>query len=204
MELFKSRNNVSQGVLGVLFVLVAITALITNSNKYPEAYYGKPTVSIDYPNLHKSSVEQVLVDENHMYILPHHSNGIIQVCDINGEYEHTMFFYENINGSFAMDMVDDVLYVRDNKRNVYVFRDGVFDCFMKKSEAEMLSYVDFRSGESSPGYEIRGSSIWKITDSGEECIVAETQGNGFLKDLMMVMFCVVLVIIMVQETRKRK
>ena len=53
-------------------------------------------------------------------------------------------------------------------------------------------------------YEADGNIYFSITDSGEECIVAETQGNGFLKDLMMVMFCVVLVIIMVQETRKRK
>lgn len=199
IEVGRDKNLLMMGLL----VLMLIISLISNTNKYPDAYWGVPVVSENYPDLHARNIEQVLSDEEYLYILPHHSNGIIQVCNLDGEYAYTLFFYENLNGHFSMTMEHGVLYVRDMRGNVYTFRHGVFDRFVKESDVQQqFSHIDLLSNKSSTGYEIRSNSIWKSTTSGEICIVETQKSYSLSTPLIVAVVCLLVIFKMVQESRK--
>lgn len=138
----------------------------------PEGYYGIPTSSTDYPDL-SMEIQQVVEDGSRIYVLFASSKRIIQVYDLDGQYQSTLFFYSHYdNGAFQVTTEANTLYVADECENVYVFRDGLFEQFYKEDEAvEHLIDIDFDWRYSSESYMIRNGSVWKKTPNGDVCVV---------------------------------
>lgn len=171
---------------------------------FPEAYYGEPTVSIEYPQI-DISIDQVVEVGQYLYVLHHHSNGIVQVYDLTGAYQHTLFFYCHTKGGFSLATDGYYLYVEDMRGNVYALKDGEFDHFLEKSEAKkQLVDMDFRSLTSSVNYEIRTNAIWRITEDGEQCIIESSKPNGIFVDSLSILVPCTFIIVMLYQRRKSK
>ena len=185
--------------LAVAFICVLVANCFilheTESVKYPDRIYGKPIVSTEYPEI-ALSIEQVVDDGHFMYILYHHSNGIVQVCDLEGEYLYTVFFYCHMNGGFSLAIEDSRLYVQDMRNNVYIFYNGEFESFIERKDAEkQFSHIDFRKMSSSSNYEVVSGAIWKITEHKRICIVNRPSENqvslqSLLPSLIAVLLCI--------------
>ena len=90
--IFKKAETYVVSVLLVTLLFVGYLHYSSPRSAYPEAYYGKPVVSQEYPQINLS-IEQVVEVGQYLYVLHHHSNGIVQVYDLSGTYQHTLFFY---------------------------------------------------------------------------------------------------------------
>ena len=190
-------------IIAIVLLMALYLVLNHNQTDYPERYYASPVVSTDYPNI-DMNIEQVVDDGSYIYVLHHHSNGIVQVYDLDGNYQHTLFFYCHMNGGFSLAVEDNILYVQDMRQNVYVFREGEFCDFLTKREAEIeLSNVRFRSGESSDGYTIRSQSVWKEIN-GEPVLIIGTPDQDKVLDTtgLLMLGCVVILAIMIRKRRR--
>ena len=96
----KTETSVICAVLAALMLAYYLYST-SSHNAYPEAAYGKPAVSTEYPQM-DISMEQVVEAGQYLYVLHHHSNGIVQVYDLGGTYLHTLFFYCHGKGGFFL------------------------------------------------------------------------------------------------------
>lgn len=173
----KDKASILIGILAVLSVVGCYVLYNSRELAFPDRYYGIPVISTEYPSI-DISIDQVLDDGRYLYVLYHHSNGIIQVYDMDGSYQHTLFFYCHTKGGFSMVAAGRAIYVQDMRENVYVFEEGKFISFLEKEAAEReLSHIDFRTCTSSPNYEIRENSIWRTINGSQVCIVGEPKRN---------------------------
>lgn len=197
--IFKKTGTYAVSVLLVALLLVGSLNYSSPHSAYPEAYYSKPVVSKEYPQINLS-IEQVVEVGQYLYVLHHHSNGIVQVYDLSGTYQHTLFFYCHEKGGFYLAADDQFVYVQDMRNNVYVLTDGAFISFLERAEAEQqLQDIDFRSGASSAGYEIRSNGVWRITESSEQCIIEAVVTNRYHADILLVLICVGFALVMLLQ-----
>ena len=200
----KNSNTLRVCFLVILLMFTYFEYHTSAHNSFPERYYGRPVVSTDYPEI-DISIDQVLHDGKYMYILYHHSNGIVQVCDLDGVYQYTLFFYCHMNGGFSLAIDGDMLYVQDMRENVYVFLNGLFERFVKKEEVvSELGNIDFKTPMSSTDYEIRENSVWKVAEGNEICVVGMPKPNTGLSMLLTAVTCLVLVFVVIRHTTQRK
>ena len=199
----KTETIVICAVLAAL--MLAYYLYSTNSyNTYPEAAYGKPAVSTEYPQM-DISMEQIVEAGQYLYVLHHHSNGIVQVYDLSGTYLHTLFFYCHGKGGFSLAADGQYVYVQDMRNNVYILADGEFESFLEKAEAEQrLQDIDFRSGASSANYEIRFDGIWRMEETGEQCIIESSANDRRTADSLFLLVYAAFAVIMLYQYRKRK
>lgn len=135
----------------------------------PDRLYGKPVISTDSPEI--SSMEAVVDDGQRLYVLYTHLNGIIQVYDLNGNYQHTLYFYCHQHGGFSIAAEETTVYVKDMDGNLYIFEDGEFQSFVYEKHIQgLLDSVDF--SKQSEDYVIREDGLYKKTESVEQCIVS--------------------------------
>lgn len=162
----------------------------------PKGYYGVPAISTDYPDLNMN-IQQVVDDGSRIYILFDSYRRIVQVYDLNGKYQHTLFFYSNYdNGVFTVATEENTLYVEDECGNVYIFIDGVFDRFYKTGEASLLlADIEFDWKYSSEQYEIRNGSLWKHTSNGEVCLIE--QKSSRTKSISLLLIAVLFVVTLI-------
>ena len=140
----------------------------------------------------------------YLYVLHHHSNGIVQVYDLSGTYQHTLFFYCHEKGGFSLAADDQFVYVQDMRNHVYLLMDGAFISFLERAEAEQqLNDIDFRSGASSAGYEIRSNGVWRISESSEQCIIEFAVPNRYLAKSSLIVICAGFALVMLFQYRKR-
>ena len=202
-SLFKKTDTYAVAVLLVALLFVGYLNYSSPHSAYPEAYYGKPVVSKEYPQINLS-IEQVVEAGQYLYVLHHHSNGIVQVYDLSGTYQHTLFFYCHEKGGFSLAADDQFVYVQDMRNHVYVLTDGAFISFLERAEAErQLNDIDFRSGASSEGYEIRSNGVWRTTESGEQCIIESAVTNRYLAEFFLVVICAGFALVTLFQNRKR-
>ena len=143
--------------------------------------------------------------EQYLDVLHHHSNGIVQVYDLGGTYLHTLFFYCHGKGGFFLAADGQYVYVQDMRNNVYVLADGEFESFLEKADAEQqLCDIDFRSGASSANYEIRSDGIWRVEETGEQCIIESSANDRRTADSLFLLVCIAFAVIMLYQCRKRK
>ena len=201
--IFKKTETYVVSVLLVALLFVGYLNYSSPRSAYPEAYYGKPVVSQEYPQINLS-IEQVVEVGQYLYVLHHHSNGIVQVYDLSGTYQHTLFFYCHEKGGFSLAADDQFVYVQDMRNHVYVLMDGAFISFLERAEAErQLNDIDFRSGASSAGYEIRSNGVWRISESSEQCIIESAVPNRYLADIFLIVICAGFALVMLFQYRKR-
>ncbi len=161
-----------------VFIIVTLFLNLKTGISYnaPEAYYGIPAISTDYPNP-GLNVMQVVDDGSYVYILYTNNRGIVQVCDLSGNYRKTIFFYSHMNGGFTLAVEGNTLYVRDERSNVYTFVGGEFDSFLEKQEADkILSHIEFVPRQSFDHYEVKGGSVWRVLPEGKICILKQSKG----------------------------
>lgn len=140
----------------------------------PQGGYGHPAISDDYPDLDQNQkINQVLDDGSRIYTLSWYGKRLVQVYDMDGNYEKTLFFQSmSNNGQFVIATEEDTLYVQDEKRNVYVFHDGEFVEFLKEDEARKeLKHINFNDSHSKSGYIVKNHSVWRVAESGNICII---------------------------------
>ena len=162
---------------------------------FPETLYGQPVVSANYENV-DSSIEQVLQDDKYIYAMLHHSNGVVQVYDLEGKYQFTLFFYCHTKGGFSMALVENTLYVQDMRQNVYVFQGGTFQQFVKAEDAKTtFPGLDFRTREISAGYEIQAGCVWRVSGNERVCIIGSPKQPAVSFVYLTVAFCVIVTVL---------
>lgn len=156
-----------------IFLLVACLMLLLmyldaqKSADAPVPVHGNPSVYEEDMDTTQISMDQILDDNKHIYVLDQFE-GIIRIYNLSGEYQFSWFFYDYLNGSFRMAVSNEYLYVCDPHNDVYIFLDGTFIDFIDRENAqELLSMNNF--GEDSSRYEVRQGSIWHIAD--QTCLV---------------------------------
>lgn len=170
----------------------------------PKGYYGVPAVSTNYPQLNMN-IQQVVDDGDRIYVLFNSNKRIVQVYDMDGAYQNTLFFYSHYdNGAFSIVANDGVLYVRDEPGNIYVFRNGTFSEFYQEKEIPAyLDSVKFDWRISSEAYEVRDRSVWKVSQEEEVCII-DMEANAPSKKHHVYLFALFIPLFILLINFKRK
>lgn len=173
------KNALKKIIFFALLIVALLTLYFRNPLvNAPKGLYGVPAVSTDYPQL-SMNVLQVVEDGSHIYILYNSSTRIVQMYDLEGNYECSFFFYSFPNGEFILAAEKDTLYVEDERGNVYEFNDGQFKHFYDQNEfSEQLENIQFDRGASSASYSIRNKDVWRTLPEGEICVI-EGPTNAF-------------------------
>ena len=189
--------------LAVLFGGSYFNYCNTVPKAFPERQYAMPVVSTEFPRLN-ISIEQVLQDDRYIYVLLHHSNGVVQVYDLEGDYQFSLFFYCHGHGGFSLALADNTLYVQDMRENVYVLKNGEFQCFVEAVDARsVFSELDFKSRDTSSDFEIRSSSVWRISGEEAVCVVGEPEQAAITATQLIFTACLILLVVFLGiRTRK--
>ena len=68
---------------------------------------------------------------------------------------------------------DGLLYVQDQSGDVFVFRNGEFQEYVQRKHAkDRFEHIEFVWQESTPGYALRGTDLWRVSADGEELVMA--------------------------------
>ena len=167
-------------------VILLILSYYNYYNSYPKAFpervYGQPVVASNYGNLN-ISIEQVVQDDTYIYAMLHHSNGVVQVHDLDGNYQFSLFFYCHGKGGFSLAFADNILYVQDMRDNVYVFERGEFRAFVKADDAKkQFPELNFKIQEITEGYEIESGCVWRVADGERVCIIGAPKNINYNKN----------------------
>lgn len=193
----KSRSE-KRVILIVLLFLLVICAFSSNvdDEEFPSAKIcGIPVIWSEYSDLTKHSIDQILSDEENIYVLYGENEGILQVFDTQGVYQYSASFYDHLNGAFSLALREGTLYVRDSVHNVYIFHDGKFDNFLERDEASsLLDNLNFSM--ESENYQIRFGSIWYVSDMQEYCVVQRPVRTVFYQNNLYFLIAIVFVLLL--------
>lgn len=159
----------------ILFLLLFLVSNVTshlssNPQDSPARILGIPTITNTYTPLERCSIDQIVEDDSYIYILFGEHDGNVQVFDLNGNYQYSVYFYTHLNGAFSLAVRENVLYVRDEQKNLYIFCNGSFDSFISKEDAKkLLELLDFN--DNSSNYTVRLGSVWRTNGNEDICII---------------------------------
>lgn len=131
---------------------------------------GKPIVEYQYSALSTSSIDQIVDDGRNVYVLYGEHDGNVQVFTVDGEYCYSAYFYSHMNGAFKIATQDGKLYVKDERSNLYIMKDGVCEAFIPKTEANHLQ-VQIGFDESSDSFFVRMGSVWRDNGDKAVCVI---------------------------------
>lgn len=163
----------------LLFMMICImTVGVVLSDKErarePVRFSGRPVFSAEFEDKKPYTVDQIIEAGEYLYVLPDDTDGFVQVYDLKGSYQHSLFFPEESNGVFRMAAEGNAFYFRNQSSDVFVFRDGAFLEYVPwKLARERFAHIDFEGHGSSPGYEIRGTDLWRVLEDQEELVMAD-------------------------------
>ena len=180
----RDRNRVIIIVL-ILLISIHVISLALDDGEYPTAKIcGKPVIWAEYHDFSKFSIDQILSDDEYIYVLYGEHEGFLQVFDLQGVYQYSASFYKHLNGAFSMALEAGTLYVRDCVHNLYIIQDGKFQDFREREEASsLLEKLNF--GLQSRTYRVRLGSIWRISGAEEYCIIRRpVQATLYQNDVM--------------------
>ena len=109
---------------------------------------------------------EIAVSDDILYVL-YDDKGIMECYDLDGNYLCSYGFPVIRNGKAAMQVIDNVLYVRSREGNVYSFSETQFLRFYSymndRAESNDIFEKATDDNLSSAGvkYEIRGASVWR-------------------------------------------
>lgn len=186
MRLGKQNQRVTAEEFRPLIIAVLLAMLVflqikevAEGPKAPMRVLGTPVSSTEFGDETFSTVYAVLEVGDFLYVMPSGSNGMLQVYDLNGNYQQSLFFEASGKGGFALGADGDVLYVEDINDNVYVFENGEFREFVKEKDAERrFAHIQFRHQGGTPGYEIRSGDLWRVSDGNEVLLISELTDYG--------------------------
>ena len=69
---------------------------------------------------------------------------------------------------------------------------------------QQLCDIDFHSGASSANYEIRFDGIWRVEETGEQCIIESSANDRRTADSLFLLVYIAFAVIMLYQCRKRK
>lgn len=178
MRLGKENQRVTldefRPVLIAIMILLAIFCLMSSETemaKEPQRRYFEPVSSNEFEDRRFTDISQIVEAGDNLYILPNDHNGFIQVYDLKGNYRHSLFFTESMNGAFVMACENEAFYVQNQTGDVFVFQEGEFQEYVKRESAkERFAHIGFVWQGSTPGYVIRGNDLWRVSD-GEEVLL---------------------------------
>lgn len=181
-----------------LILLLTLT-MLSNENLSEQdnvsRILGKPTISFQYSDISSSSIDQIVSDNRFLYILYGEHDGNVQVFDLNGNYQYSAYFYTHLNGSFKIAAHNDMLYVRDKRRNVYCIKDGECVEFLAEADAHYyLNLLDFNAH--SNNYQVRLGSVWKLSESGDTCIIQRPWYSLLYQNNLLFLLSIALVAVM--------
>lgn len=135
----------------------------------PEPLLGKPTEHSVPLATYQSSIDQIAESSESIYVLYDDTRGIVQVYDLEGNFQKALTFHCHMNGVFRIAVVDNNLLVRDKYGNIYSFCDDAFASFWERGDVPfVLETVDFEA--QSKKYEVRFGSIWEANE-GNICVI---------------------------------
>lgn len=158
-------------VLMVLVLLIWIQMSVAadrTAAREPVTLSNAPSYSSDFEDRKSYFIDTLVEFEDRIYILPNSGQGFVQVYDLLGTYQYSMFFLEHRNGGFFLGTDGEYLYVKDKRSNVFVFQNGQFLRYEKREHAEKRPAGLWQS---TPGYEIRGRDLWRVSDDREALII---------------------------------
>ena len=163
--------------LFVILMFFCIAASAIRKEQEIMLVTGIPTEYVEEQISITKGINQILEDSKHIYILFDSSNdGIVQVYSREGNYQKTIQCYSHMNGRFQIAVHDQNFYLRDKEGSLYRYYDGEFIEFIDSRQAASLrKRIDFET--SSPNYELRFGSVWKINDDESKCIVERPLGS---------------------------
>lgn len=163
-------------LLFLLLVVVVINAVLLDRERVrePVCFATRPVYSTEFGDRKPHVVDQIIEAGEYLYVLPDDTAGFVQVYDLKGNYQHSLFFLKEPNGVFRMAAEGDTFYFRNQSSDVFVFRDGEFLEYVPwKPARERFAQMDFEKHSSSPGYVIRGTDLWRVSADGEELVMAD-------------------------------
>lgn len=198
----------------VYFVLVCIalaflSAINTNQTvDLPEPEYARPTVIREYVDFRHYAIGMIVNDDQYMYILFHTEDNYVQVYDLDGNYQFTLSFYTYLNGAMSIAQSNGYVYMRDEHRNLYVFKRGEFVEFLPQTQAaEIEKTLDFFAF--SDKFEVRGASVWRTDGESDVCVIQRPAISGLYQSQILGIFvaCVMLILctsIVIDRIKERK
>lgn len=179
MRLGKENQRVTldefRPILLAMMILLTIFSAIASErekSREPVRRYFMPVSSEEFGDQRFTGVSQIVEAGEYLYILPDEHEGFIQVYDLAGNYQHSLFFTESMNGAFVMAYEDGLFYVQDETGNVYVFLNGEFQEYVKRETAEeRFAHIGFVWRGSTPGYQFRGKDLWRISGGNEALVI---------------------------------
>ena len=163
----------------LLFLLLCILIISSvrsarERSEEPVRFSQKPVFSTEFGGRKPYAVAQIIEAGEYLYVLPSDHAGFVQVYDLKGTYQHSLFFLEKRNGGFSMASEGDIFYFRNQSSDVFVFRNGEFIEYVQwKTARERFPHVDFERRSSTPGYVIRGTDLWRVSADREELVMAD-------------------------------
>lgn len=163
----------------LLFLMLCILIINTVASERersgePVRFASKPVFSTEFGERKPYAVDQIIEVGEFLYVLPDDTDGFVQVYDLKGNYQHTLFFLEEPNGAFRMAAEGDAFYFRNQSNDVFVFRNGEFMEYVpRKIARERFANIDFERQDSSPGYVIRGTDLWHVSEDREALVMAD-------------------------------
>ena len=163
-------------ILFLMLCILLISAVTSERERSsePVRFSNKPVFSTEFGGRKPYAVAQIIEAGEYLYVLPSDHAGFVQVYDLKGSYQHSLFFLEEAKGVFRMAAEGDAFYFRNQSSDVFVFRNGEFIEYVQwKTARERFPHVDFERRSSTPGYVIRGTDLWRVSADREELVMAD-------------------------------
>lgn len=181
----------------VVLWLFSFAAKIAKDDTLPEAAprnLGTPIITNTYSPLEGSSIDQIVETDHYVYILFGEHDGNVQVFNKNGEHMYSAYFYTHLNGAFSIAADEDILYVRDERHNVYALQEGKLLYFAQQgSEASDINGLRFDTTSSS--YFVWMGSVWHVANGEKTCFLQRPISSALYQDNFLFIATLLLVLI---------
>ena len=160
--------------LMICIMIISVAKSDRERAREPVRFATRPVYSTEFGDRKPYAVDQIVEAGEYLYVLPVDTAGFVQVYDLKGNYQHSLFFLEERHGAFMMVYEDGLLYVQDESGDVFVFRDGEFQEYVQRKHAkDRFAHIEFVWQESTPGYVLRGTDLWRVSADREELVMAD-------------------------------
>lgn len=160
--------------LMICIMIISVAKSDRERAREPVRFATRPVFSTEFEDRKPYAIDQLIEAGEYLYVLPVNNKGFIQVYDLMGNYQHSLFFLEESKGAFTMAAEGDTFYVENKSGDVFVFRDGEFQEYVQRKHAkDRFAHIEFVWQESTPGYVLRGTDLWRVSADREELVIAD-------------------------------
>lgn len=157
-------------ISAILILLIwLIPAVVTFTKNIPKPAYGEAVEFTEKMDgfIH---VDQILHDENHIYLLDAFEGCYLRIFDTDGNYITSFVFSDMQNGTYRIALEDGILYVRDPKRGLQFYKDGAFEGITESERKDkLIESLNFNT--ESDTYKSARGGIWKYSNETEHKVI---------------------------------